>query len=146
MKNNQLNLIGVINTTHSLLIAAKIWKECADIRLIILIFNGCHGVYQNRIGSINSGDLCDVFWMQKGSVFRNRWSMAQVDEAGVAVCDVNDGSGQWQRVQNIRCVLNRSQANWRDASQHLSCDIRLYGQWNLAQVKVASIGFRVEKC
>lgn len=72
--------------------------------------------------------------------------MAQIDETGVAVGDIYYRSREWQRGKDVGGILNGTQVDWCNASQHLPRHIRLHWQWNLAQIKVASIRFCIKEC
>lgn len=98
----------------------------------------------NGVG-VQSGNSSQIGGVQDGSVLSHSWFMGESNETGVAVRNIDDGSSQRKRVENIGGVLDGTDMNGCDAGKHLASDVGLDGKWDVTQVKVATVRMSVEE-
>lgn len=92
-----------------------------------------------RVRELGQRILIENLWLVRGTGVRS----AQLIEGGVAVRDVHNASGQGKGFQEFLGAAEGSQINGCDAGQHLTGDIGLDGQRDVAQVNVTLVAVRV---
>lgn len=89
----------------------------------------------SRMRQLGQCVLVEYLWLIGGTGV----GFAQLIEGRVAVGDVHNATGQRQCLQQFLRAAESSQVHGCDASEHLTGDVRLDGQRNVAQVNVTLV-------